>query len=165
MRNMEELGYSIAEPCADEAQSPFETIGRWHRQLGRISLAMDQANDPSYPLGKEVLPGEARFELSRMVEDAILLLHWLDVDDPVAEFLAEYKRAAVKHLGMTLDAGGHTDESRFYALAEEVGEVAAALTYDNAQGTGHNANLVSEVTQVGGLALAWLTRYQDGEES
>lgn len=155
MRNMEELGYSIAEPYVDEVQSPFETVGRWHRQLGRISFAMDQANDPSYPLGKEALSGEARFELSRMVEDAILLLHWLDVDDPVAEFLAEYKRAAVKHPGMTLDADGHTDESRFYALAEEVGEVAAALTYDNAQGTGHNANLVSEVTQVGGLALAW----------
>ena len=164
MRNMEGLGYSLAEPYVGEVQSPFETVGRWHRQLGRISLAMDQANDPSYPLGKEALPREAQFELSRMVEDAILLLHWLNVDDPVAEFLAEYKRAAVKHPGMTLDAGGHTDESRFYALAEEVGEVAAALTYDNAQGTGHNADLVSEVTQVGALALAWLTRYQNRGE-
>lgn len=162
MRNMEGLGYSLAEPYVDEVQSPFETVGRWHRQLGRISLAMDQANDPSYPLGKEGLPREAQFELSRMVEDAILLLHWLNVDDPVAEFLAEYKRAAVKHPGMTLDCDGHTDESRFYALAEEVGEVAAALTYDNAQSTGHNASLVSEATQVGGLALAWLTRYQSG---
>ena len=64
---------------------------------------------------------------------------------------------------MTLDSDKHTNESRFYALAEEVGEVAAALTYDNAYSTGHNSDLISEVTQVGGLALAWLSRYQDGE--
>ena len=164
MSSLERLGRKLAAPLTGEHQSPFETVGRWHRQLGRISLAMDQANDPSYPLGKELLPGEAQFELSRMVEDAILLLHWLDVDDPVGEFLAEYERAAKKHPGMTLDSDGHTDESRFYALAEEVGEVAAALTYDNAQDTGHNADLISEVVQVGALALAWLTRYQDGGE-
>ncbi len=62
-----------------------------------------------------------------------------------------------------LDADGHTDETCFYALAEEVGEVAASLTYDNANTTGHNADLISEVTQVGALALAWLARYQDRE--
>ena len=79
-------------------------------------------------------------------------------------FVAEYERAAAKHPGMTLDCDGHTDESRFYALAEEVGEVAAALTYDNANSTGHNVDLIAEVTQVGALALAWLVRYQDGDE-
>ena len=63
---------------------------------------------------------------------------------------------------MTLDSDGHTNETRFYALAEEVGEVAAALTYDNTQDTGHNADLISEVIQVGGLALAWLSRCQGG---
>ena len=65
---------------------------------------------------------------------------------------------------MTLDCDGHTDESRFYALAEEVGEVAASLTYDNAQSTGHNADTIAEVTQVGALALAWLACHQDGGE-
>lgn len=65
---------------------------------------------------------------------------------------------------MTLECDGHTDETRFYALAEEVGEVAAALTYDNANSTGHNADTIAEVTQVGALALAWLARYQDGGE-
>lgn len=64
---------------------------------------------------------------------------------------------------MTLDCDGPTDELRFYALAEEVGEVAASLTYDNANSTGHNADTIAEVTQVGALALAWLVRYQDGE--
>jgi len=79
-------------------------------------------------------------------------------------FVAEGGGAAVKHPGMTLDCDGPTDENRFYALAEEVGEVAASLTYDNAQGTGHGADTVAEVTQVGALALAWLVRYQDGGE-
>jgi hypothetical protein len=163
MNNMKALAHNLVAPYVDEEQGPFEAVGRWHRQLGRISLAMDRANDDSYPLGRELLGEDLTFELSRMVEDAAILLHRLGVSDPAAEFLAEYERAAKKHPGMTLDSDGHTNESRFYALAEEVGEVCAALTYDNAQDTGHNANLISEVIQVGGLALAWLSRYQDGE--
>ncbi len=165
MKNMKALAHKLVAPFIDEDQGPFETVGRWHRQLGRISLAMDQADDESYIHGSEHLYGELEFELSRMVEDATLLLHYLGVSDPVAEFLAEYERAAKKHPGMTLDCDGHTNASRFFALAEEVGEVCAALTYDNAKDTGHNADLISEVVQVGGLALAWLSRYQGGEES
>lgn len=95
----------------------------------------------------------------------IARIQYRRVKDPVAEFAAEYARAAIKHPGMTLDADGPTDELRFYALAEEVGEVAASLTYDNKAATGHGADTIAEVTQVGALALAWLTRYQDGEEN
>ena len=102
-------------------------------------------------------------ELRDVAKAAAGLLIHLDVEDPATAFVAEYERAAIKHPGMTLDADGPTDESRFYALAEEVGEVAASLTYDNAQGAGHGADTIAEVTQVGALALAWLTRYQDGE--
>lgn len=161
MNNMKALAHKLVAPFINDEQGPFETIGRWHRQLGRISLAMDQADDESYIHGGEYLYGELEFELSRMVEDAALLLHFLGVTDPVGEFLAEYERAAKKHPGMTLDSDSHTDESRFYALAEEVGEVCAALTYDNKADTGHNSDLISEVTQVGGLAVAWLSRFKE----
>lgn len=161
MNNMKALAHKLVAPFINEEQGPFETIGRWHRQLGRISLAMNQADDESYIHGGEYLYGELKFELSRMVEDAALLLHFLGVTDPVGEFLAEYERAAKKHPGMTLDSDSHTDESRFYALAEEVGEVCAALTYDNKADTGHNSDLISEVTQVGGLAIAWLSRFKE----
>ena len=102
--------------------------------------------------------------LVSVVTNATCFLRDLGVEDPAAAFVAEWERAAVKHPGMTLDCDGPTDENRFYALAEEVGEVAASLTYDNAQGTGHGADTVAEVTQVGALALAWLVRYQDGGE-
>lgn len=95
------------------------------------------------------------------MDAAGFLLH-CGVEEFEKAFAAEYLRAAAKHPGMTLDAGGHTNETRFYALAEEVGEVAAALTYDNTRGTGHDADLIAEITQVGGLALAWLARYRDG---
>ncbi len=162
MNNMKALAHKLVAPYVDEEQGPFETVGRWHRQLGRISIAMDQADDESYIHGSESLYGELEFELSRMVEDAALLLHFLGLTDPVGEFLAEYERASKKHPGMTLDCDGPTNENRFYALAEEVGEVCAALTYDNKAATGHNSDLISEVTQVGGLAIAWLLRYQDG---
>lgn len=79
--------------------------------------------------------------------------------DPLALALAEYRRAAEKHPGMTLECDGHTDASRLFALMEEVGEVAACLTYDNTDSTGHNSDLTDEAVQVIGLALAWATRY------
>lgn len=81
--------------------------------------------------------------------------------DALPRTLEEYARAAKKHPGMTLECDGHTDASRLFALVEEIGEVAACLTYDNNSATGHNSDLESEVVQVIALALAWATRYLD----
>lgn len=84
--------------------------------------------------------------------------------DVLALALEEYSRAAEKHPGMTLECDGHTDATRLFALVEEIGEVAAGLTYDNDAETGHGSDLESEVIQVIALALAWATRYlEDGE--
>ena len=78
--------------------------------------------------------------------------------------LTEYSRSTKKHPGMTLECNGHTDATRLFALVEEIGEVAACLTYDNNAKTGHGSDLESEVIQVIALALAWATRYlEDGE--
>lgn len=88
--------------------------------------------------------------------------HLLDEDyDVLTNALDEYSRAAKKHPGMTLECDGHTEETRLFALVEEIGEVAACLTYDNAAETGHGSDLESEVIQVIALALAWATRYLD----
>lgn len=84
--------------------------------------------------------------------------------DVLPRALEEYSRAAKKHPGMTLECDGHTDATRLFALVEEIGEVAACLTYDNDAETGHNSDLESEVIQVIALALAWATRYLDGGE-
>ena len=81
--------------------------------------------------------------------------------DVLALALEEYSRAAKKHPGMTLECDGHTDETRLVALVEEIGEVAACLTYDNDAETGHGSDLQSEAIQVVALALAWATRYLD----
>ena len=84
--------------------------------------------------------------------------------DVLALALEEYLRAAKKHPGMTLECDGHTDATRLFALVEEIGEVAACLTYDNDAETGHNSDLESEVIQVIALALAWATRdLEDGK--
>lgn len=84
--------------------------------------------------------------------------------DMLALALEEYIRATTKHPGMTLECDGHTDSTRLFALVEEIGEVAACLTYDNDAETGHNSDLESEAIQVVALALAWATRYlEDGE--
>lgn len=83
--------------------------------------------------------------------------------DVLALALEEYVRASKKHPGMTLECDGHSDATRLFALVEEIGEVAACLTYDNDAETGHNSDLESEVIQVIALALAWATRYLDDE--
>nr|WP_297994544.1 hypothetical protein [uncultured Actinomyces sp.] len=79
--------------------------------------------------------------------------------DVLSLALEEYLRAARKHPGMTLECDGHSDDTRLFALVEEIGEVAACLTYDNDAETGHGSDLESEVIQVVSLALAWATRY------
>lgn len=81
--------------------------------------------------------------------------------DVLALALEEYSRATTKHPGMTLECDGHSEATRLFALVEEIGEVAACLTYDNDAETGHNSDLESEVIQVVALALAWATRYLD----
>ena len=101
----------------------------------------------------------ARGWLWKLAYSASLLL---DEDfDVLSEALEEYSSAAKKHPGMTLECDGHTDATRLFALVEEIGEVAACLTYDNDAETGHGSDLESEVIQVIALALAWATRYLD----
>lgn len=136
----------------------YDDISSLGFSIGRLTYAnLQRANTaPHY--------NSIRSKLEYVAMDAMEILFHYGVEDFGEVFAAEYERAASKHPGMTLDCDGHTDETRFYAIAEEVGEVAASLTYDNDNSTGHNADTIAEVTQVGALALAWLTRYQDGEE-
>ena len=160
------LAAEASEGLYDLDGPPLWGIGSWCEDLGVIVRAIRLLNGTVEEAAMRSAVKECiEMRLSYIAGQASALLARFGVEDPTAAFVAEYERAAVKHPGMTLDCDGHTDESRFYALAEEVGEVAASLTYDNAQGTGHNADTIAEVTQVGALALAWLTRYQDGEEN
>lgn len=152
------------------ATSPLVSTAAWHESLGTLGRMIRRSVDlrpgddrPETQHLRTIIRDKVRKSLLCVISESILLLIHFGVEDPAAAFVAEWERAAVKHPGMTLDCDGHTDETRFYALAEEVGEVCAALTYDNKADTGHNADTIAEVTQVGALALAWLTRYQDGE--
>ena len=141
--------------------SPLTTVGMWNHALGEISedvVRLDGLDKDHFRLA---CTRRIERHLVSVVTNATCFLRDLGVGDPAAAFVAEWERAAIKHPGMTLDCDGPTDENRFYALAEEVGEVAASLTYDNTSGTGHNADTIAEVTQVGALALAWLVRYQE----
>lgn len=146
----------ISEESSRQAVIPLTALGFWFSDLSQVYLTIIpdrdlEAQDPAAEPLRKALRAIAWW--------ATALLGSLGVSDPAAALVAEYQRAAAKHPGMTLDSDGPSDEMRFYALAEEVGEVAASLTYDNAEGTGHNADTIAEVTQVGALALAWATRY------
>ena len=107
-------------------------------------------------------PGDVRMWLWNIANAASQLLP--EDFDVLPRALEEYSRAARKHPGMTLECDGHTDATRLFALVEEIGEVAACLTYDNDAETGHGSELESEVIQVIALALAWATRYPEGGE-
>lgn len=158
-----ETAKEVATAAGLIRQPILYSVSRWNLHLAIAGAAIIGEND-----GREAMPESRRRDaiagsLRFIAADAASVLIGLGVEDPAAAFVAEWERAAVKHPGMTLDADGHTDETRFYALAEEVGEVAASLTYDNKAATGHGADTIAEVTQVGALALAWLTRYRNGE--
>lgn len=153
---------------------PYINRHRWNA-LGLISALYDDTGSLGFSVEKLVSIGRkggdtaphhnsVRSKLEFIAIGAMELLLHYGVEDFGEVFVAEYERAATKHPGMTLDCDGPKEETRFYALAEEVGEVAASLTYDNAEDTGHNADTIAEAAQVGALALAWLTRYQDGGE-
>ena len=125
-------------------------------QADILSTVMSQAAHITTRSG-----GPYILDLAGVAHYARMLLPGRDV---LALALGEYGRASKKHPGMTLECDGHTDATRLFALVEEIGEVAACLTYDNDAETGHNSDLESEVIQVIALALAWATRYlEDGE--
>ena len=125
-------------------------------QADILSVVMSKAAQVTTRSG-----GPYIMDLSGVAHYARMLLPGRDV---LALSLEEYSRAAEKHPGMTLECDGHTDATRLFALVEEIGEVAACLTYDNDADTGHGSDLESEVIQVIALALAWATRYlEDGE--
>lgn len=94
--------------------------------------------------------------LSRIVEYSTYMLLLLGEKDPMGRYIAEFEAAKAKHPGHTFDLTEVPNLDKYWALAEEAGEVAAALTYDNDKDTGHNAEVISEIVQVGGLALAWM---------
>jgi len=155
-----ETAKEIAADASSQLVLPISALSFWHADLSNITLIVAD----SYKPAKEREIMMAGFLRTIAWWSSALLMN-MCVYDPAAAFVAEYERAATKHPGMTLDCDGHTDETRFYALAEEVGEVAASLTYDNANSTGHGADTIAEVTQVGALALAWLVRYQNGTKA
>lgn len=79
--------------------------------------------------------------------------------DVLCAVAGERMRQWVKHPDATLDLPGLDDPARFVVLAEEVGEVARALTYDE----GDPSDLARELVQVAALALAWLDGIDDRE--
>lgn len=160
MTTFTHIARKVTKDCARQKEERLHIIGRWHSMLGWIRVAILEAANRFDEGGAET---EIAYCLLDMAAGATAMLQQLGVDDPANAFVVEHERAAAKHPGMTLDSDQHTNESRFYALAEEVGEVCAALTYDNKANTGHNSDLISEVTQVGGLAIAWLCHYQNRE--
>lgn len=159
MTTFTDIAQKITQDCNRKDERRLHIIGRWHALLGWIRVAIIEIEERQED--SESGKSEIAYCLMDIAAGAVAILQQVGVSDPAAAFVDEYAKASAKHPGMTLDSDSHTDESRFYALAEEVGEVCAALTYDNKADTGHNSDLISEVTQVGGLAIAWLSRFEE----
>ena len=148
-----------------EEQTPLALTTHLFGDLNSLGENMMYLKKPMGRIGNlDIAIDSMVYSIEKVAMGAMELLLHYGVEDFEERFVAEYERAAAKHPGMTLESDNHSDETRFYALAEEVGEVAASLTYDNANSTGHMADTIAEATQVGALAVAWLTRFQDKEE-
>ncbi len=151
---------------------PFDNIFPDYLRDRRTRNLIEQHSEIMFALGllgarasRNFKPAESMVgPLEKIARHATLMLAMLGVEDPLALYTEEFEAAKVKHPGHTFDLPEVSNASKYWALAEEAGEVAAAMTYDNSQDTGHQADLIKEVTQVGALALAWVTLYQNGEE-
>nr|DAJ17707.1 MAG TPA: hypothetical protein [Siphoviridae sp. ctvS314] len=155
------LADRIAADSASWLTTPLDAIGYWHDDLGTIARSLRVITlTPEDHSRRAINQHHIANRLAAIAGWATALLMQLDVDNPAQAFVAEHERAYAEHPGMTLD-DGPTDENRFYALSEKVGEAAASLICDNAKGTSHGADTITEVVQVGALALAWLVRYKE----
>lgn len=82
-----------------------------------------------------------------------------DDHDPWREILQARERAHAKHGSDSIEAES-ADSPRWLAiLVEEVGEVARALTYDNAS----RVHLRAELVDVQAVASAWVAALDAGE--
>jgi hypothetical protein len=177
LSELDDLMARIGVPIPQEIVTRSRMARVWWEGCGRFPA--ERASGPSRDHSFEVTrmlhytsllgnrrivdPEDARMWLWHTANTASKLLS--EDFDVLTQALAEYSRAAQKHPDMTLECDGHTDATRLFALVEEIGEVAACLTYDNDTETGHGSDLESEVIQVIALALAWATRYLEDEEA
>jgi hypothetical protein len=84
--------------------------------------------------------------------------HPLYASGVIAELIAEYDRAKVKHGEHTLDGSLSNDLLRLAALVEEVGEVARWLTYDHTDemaSANRRRKMREELVQVATVATTW----------
>lgn len=101
-------------------------------------------------------PAVAANNLRAVIQASIHMLKVIDpkiTADKLAELTyTEWQRAKAKHGEHTFDSPLMPEYSKIMAFMEEYGEVARALTYDKE----HSGNLLDEIVQVIGLAVAWL---------
>lgn len=136
--------YLVGEP--DGRSSAFScTVAGW-QAMGSLAVGIEDASNLT--ILNALRKVTAAYSL-------ILQLEGHSAQEITQALHKEWRHAKAKHGDRTLDKNTHSDYSRFYALAEECGEVAACTTYDNDKSTGHNSDLFNEAIQVIGLALAW----------
>lgn len=92
-------------------------------------------------------------------EPDLLTLEWENTIDDLLELAAEMvneaKRSVLKHgLDRICSSPVLTNAEKFIILAEEIGEVATAMTYDR----GSVEDLYKELLQVHTISGLWLTR-------
>ena len=144
------VGRNTVNPYNYLAEIMFLTSAAWSSGAKRFSLCaiaaraalwvayLDEKTDGSSLHGLRRRRGRAR----RVLENDVV---------------AEYQRAYDKH-GRTPFNPEVAEQMKFVILAEEVGEVARALTPDANTPVGHANPLREELVQVATMALAWCAR-------
>lgn len=145
------VGLGAPNPYNHLAEMLFLTSAAWSSGAKRFALTataaraalwvayLDEKSDGSSAHGLRRRRGRAR----RILENDVV---------------AEYQRAYDKHHGLTPFNPEVAEQAKFVILAEEVGEVARALTPDADTPVGHAGDLRDELIQVAAMALAWCAR-------
>lgn len=145
------VGPDTINPYNYLAEIMFLTSAAWSSGAKRFALTataaraalwaayLDEKTNGSSPRGLRRRRGRAR----RILENDVV---------------AEYQRAHDKHHGHTPFHPAVAERMKFVILAEEVGEVARALTPDADTPVGHAGDLRDELVQVATMALAWAAR-------
>ena len=138
----------------EEVSGIFPSLDSDVAAVAALSFAMAQL--ASAHLNKDADDNAEAGVLAAITATAVTYAKMKGCDDPWDAMRKEYEHAKAKHGDPTFDNPDMPFDQKYMALAEEVGEVAAAQTYDNADDTGHQAHLVEEIIQVAGLAAAWI---------
>ena len=158
MNKIAALAVELCGQISREPVSQMELIVSLSEDVASLGRSITRLSRQRHSRGDTCAYDEhLKAHLECIVLDASEALYSLGVADYSAAFGSEYMLAIADHPGYE----GDTNEGRFYALVEELGELASSITHNDDHGGVYVTGVRSKAARVGVLALAWLLQYKE----